>query len=88
MHSCECAELGFFTTEHTEEKRRATEYCKDLGNDGAPRRSLRGARSSPKTMQSSVALMQFSVCSVVKKPSLALPSMRLRVPPTELPHIL
>lgn len=58
-----------FTTEVVENSLRATENYKYWGNDIAPRSFPRDARSSPKKLQSSVALRLFSVSSVVKEPS-------------------
>ena len=43
--ACVTGELAFFTTEHTEKKRRATEYGHYLDEQRAPRKILRGAPS-------------------------------------------
>ena len=66
-----CAILGFFTTEHTENCRRATEgYNNFLGELRAPHELLRDGKSlTPGVVVPSVALRQFSVSSVVKKAS-------------------
>jgi hypothetical protein len=64
-----CAKLGFFTTELTEEDRRATEYCNFLEERHRAIHGLKRQAQFPQEVAVLRGPQPFSVCSVVEKAS-------------------